>query len=92
METKINKKSDIERLSKKERTYIQKIGNKYYIMQSPERFVNYSCKPNTIAKNRSDVAVRNIKKGEEITSDYSDNGIESFICKCGSKQCKKLIT
>ena len=61
-------------------------------MQSPERFVNHSCESNTTVKNRSDIAIKNIKKGEEITSNYSSHGIESFKCKCGSKGCKGIIS
>lgn len=38
---KLIKKSDIEGLSKKEITFIEKIGNRYYIMKSPERFMNH---------------------------------------------------
>lgn len=88
---KLIKKSDIENLSKKDKTYIEKIDNKFYIMQPPERFVNHSCEPNTNAKNKSDVAIRDIKKGEEITSNYSNQGMESFKCKCGSKKCRGII-
>jgi SET domain-containing protein len=87
---KLIKKSDVGKLSKKEITFVEKIGNRYYIMQPPERFMNHSCEFNTITKNKSDIAIKNIKKGEEITSNYS-NGIESFRCKCGSKKCKKII-
>ena len=60
-------------------------------MQSPEKFVNHSCEPNTHVKNSCDVAVRNIKKGEEITSDYGKNNFVSFICKCGGKNCRGAI-
>lgn len=88
---KLIKKSDVGKLSKKEITFVEKIGNRYYIMQPPERFVNHSCKFNTIAKNRSDIAIKNIRKGEEITSNYS-NSIKPFRCKCGSKECKRIIS
>ncbi len=60
-------------------------------MQSPERFVNHSCDANTSVKNKCDIASRDIKKGEEITSDYSNQGVELFKCCCGSKNCKKII-
>lgn len=88
---KLIKKSDIKNLSKKDKTYVEKIGNKFYLMQSPERFVNHSCEPNTNVKNSCDVAIRNIKKGEEITSNYFNKEAESFKCKCGSKKCKDVI-
>ena len=85
------KKTEIGKLSEKEKMYIVKGRKKFYVMQAPEKYVNHSCDPNTIAKNKSDVALRNIKKGEEITSNYSGRGIDSFKCRCGSGACEKLI-
>lgn len=40
-------------------------------MQEPERYINYSCNSNTIPKDNCDVVICKIRKGEEITSDYS---------------------
>ena len=42
-----------------------------YLYSSPERYVNHSSDPNTIQnlKDKSDVAIRDIQKGEEITTD-----------------------
>jgi len=72
-------------------TYAGK-GN-YSVMGSPERFVNHSCEPNTYVKNKRDIALRDIKKGEEITTDYGLNGIEDWKirCKCRSNKCRKII-
>ncbi|MCX6765760.1 MAG: SET domain-containing protein-lysine N-methyltransferase [Candidatus Moranbacteria bacterium] len=85
-------KSEIEKLRNGQRHYIYKAGrNKYLLMQSPEKFVNHSCEPNTRVKNYCDVAVRDIKKGEEITSDYGKGSLVSFKCKCGSKNCRGVI-
>jgi SET domain-containing protein len=39
-------------------------------MQAPERFVNSSDCPNTKTVGESDVALRAIEKGEELTSKY----------------------
>jgi len=61
-------------------------------MQAPERYVNHSCNPNTKVNNFSDIAIRNIEIGEEITSDYSGQGLEKFKCKYGSEDCKKIIS
>ena len=61
----------------------------------PLRYINHSCDPNTGFKSpRRVYALRNIKKGEEITLDYST--IEYFEpwdmpCSCGSKNCRKII-
>lgn len=59
------------------------------------RFTNHSCNPNSGIKNKIElVAMRNIKKDEEITVDYDtfDYGtLGTFKCKCGSKNCRKII-
>ena len=88
---KLIKKSDIDNLPKKERHYVKKIGQRFYLMQLPERLVNHSCEPNTKTNNKCDIAIRNIKRGEEVTSNYLGQGLESFQCRCKSKKCKKLI-
>jgi hypothetical protein len=56
---------------------------------------NHSCDPNAGIRNNGVIfALKKIKKGEEIFFDYStitDDVIWSMECKCGSKQCRKLI-
>jgi hypothetical protein len=56
---------------------------------------NHSCKPNCAIKGRVTViALCNIKKGEEITFDYSMNEADIFWhmkCNCGNKNCRKII-
>lgn len=58
-------------------------------------FFNHSCDPNTGIKGRvTVVALRNIKKGEEVTFDYSLNEGDIFWrlkCNCGHKNCRKVI-
>jgi len=58
-------------------------------------YYNHSCEPNSAIKGRvTVVAIRNIKKGEEITFDYSLNEADIFWyikCSCGSKSCRKTI-
>jgi len=85
------KKSEIDKLPEKDKHYVQKSGKKYFLMQAPEKFVNHSCNPNTETKNCCDVTLTDIKKGEEITSDYGKGGAMSFRCKCGSENCKGNI-
>jgi len=63
-------KSQIARLPADERRYVSYSGGRYVLFRSPGKYVNHSCSPNTRAINRRDVAVRKIKKGEEITADY----------------------
>lgn len=68
--------------------------DKTVIMQEPEKYINHSCDPNTYVKTidavRYVVAMKDIRKGEEITYDYSINGDNdgTFTCHCGSKNCR----
>lgn len=65
-------------------------------------FFNHSCEPNSGIKGQIFlVAIKNIKKDEEVTFDYAmvlSESIESDIvdspmeCKCGDKNCRKNIT
>ncbi|MEP7195965.1 MAG: SET domain-containing protein-lysine N-methyltransferase [Saprospiraceae bacterium] len=55
---------------------------------------NHSCSPNTHYDGLNVLASRTIRKGEELTLDYSsflDDQAERFQCKCGSPECKKII-
>lgn len=89
---KILKKSTVEELQNNQKHYIYRKDNKYFLMQPPERYVNHSCDANTKVKNNSDVAMRNIKNGEEITSDYGKiGGSISFKCACHSKKCRGAV-
>ncbi len=63
---------------------------------SPFRFINHSCDPNTyIVGKRTVVALEDIKEGQEITMDYSfteaDKGWSIEKCTCGSSNCRKRI-
>ncbi|MEK7188329.1 MAG: SET domain-containing protein-lysine N-methyltransferase [Patescibacteria group bacterium] len=69
---------------------------KVILMQSPEKYINHSCDPNTYTKTvngiRNVIAMRDIKAGEEIIYDYSMNGDNNgtFICHCDSFRCRKI--
>jgi len=61
----------------------------------PEAFINHSCSPNTRINviGFLYIAIKNIRKDEEITYNYltteydmKNNG-DSFKCECGSKNC-----
>jgi len=81
-----------------------KKGNKFRFIkgESPWEYMNHSCDSNSgIIDDRKLIASRNIHKGDEITIDYSSIDIESLIggekqlamdCKCGSKNCRKVIS
>ncbi len=57
--------------------------------------INHSCDPNMGIKGRVEfVALRNIKKGEELTFDYSiteEDIFWKFKCNCGSKKCRRVL-
>jgi SET domain-containing protein len=58
-------------------------------------FINHSCDPNSgIKGSQIIVAMRNIKKGDEITIDYAMTESSTFKinCQCSSKKCRKTIT
>jgi uncharacterized protein len=73
--------------------YVSFCNGKLTHMSEPERYVNHSCEPNTYVEDCYDVALRNIAKGEEITSDYASDGHtgKKMKCLCGSKNCRELI-
>jgi len=60
-------------------------------------YINHSCDSNSwMIDGRTFVAKRNVKKGGEITVDYSlfesEDYISKWRCKCGSLDCRKKIT
>lgn len=59
------------------------------------RHRNHSCNPNTSHCSRigMDIALRDIKKGEEITYEYAFLLLsgEKLVCNCESKNCRKVI-
>ena len=63
---------------------------------SIEWYMNHSCNGNVgFNENGEFVAIRNIEKREEITYDYSlaeSNPKFSMVCKCGSSNCRRLVT
>ncbi len=68
---RVLKKSELNKITEKQKHYVYKTNNgKNLLMSSPEKYVNHSIKPNTKVKGYGDVAIRIVKKGEEITSDY----------------------
>jgi hypothetical protein len=97
-------KKEFAKLSEKERKFIMEHEveeNGMYSILCDKRMLydNHSCKANCLSAhlfkkhNRGGVGlvVRDIKKGEEATSDYRDNIGEVVHfpggCKCGSKDC-----
>jgi len=85
--------TDLANLPAEERKYLHPLDEKtFVVLQAPERYVNHSCNNNTAVRHCSDVAVRDIQVGEEITSDYSSDGSgQSFACSCGANNCRQVI-
>lgn len=56
---------------------------------------NHSCEPNIgLIDSITFVAIKNIKKGEELVLDYAfcESFCQAFKCGCGSPQCRKIVT
>ena len=57
-------------------------------------FINHSCEPNVgFAGNVVLVAMRDIRAGEELTTDYAlfDDHDETMQCQCGTPSCRGTI-
>jgi SET domain-containing protein len=86
---------DLENISKIEGDHLNEIDKETWeIMSPPGRLVNHSCDPNAISKESSKkkvpyFALRDIKRGDEITVDYRINAHTGNVwkCYCGSKHC-----
>ena len=63
---------------------------------SNDWYINHSCDGNVGIDEQGDfVARRNIRSGEELTYDYGlaeSNPKFRMVCKCGSRNCRGLIT
>jgi hypothetical protein len=65
------------------------------LKNNPGWYINHSCNPNSGIKNSVKiVAMINIRRGEEVTFDYSTSECEKgwyFICHCENKNCRRII-
>jgi len=68
---------EFDKLPKKEKNFTHKHFGVIYLYLSPERYVNHSSNPNTLQdlKKGRDVAKKDIKKGEEITTNSTKDEI-----------------
>lgn len=67
---------------------------KHFIVLPPEKYVNHSCCPTCgIKNNKTLIAIKQIKKGEEITFDYAmtESKLSGMKCLCGNKKCRGKI-
>jgi uncharacterized protein len=73
--------------------------NTHVQLDKISRTINHSCEPNTGVRNNAFqaydfIALRSIKRGEEITWDYETTEYISIAvenCLCCSKNCRKLL-
>lgn len=85
-------REEFNQLSDDEKQYVSIIKGKHLLFFEPARFFNHSCEPNTKVDGHYDVAIRDIKKGEEITVDYFAEKVPiRFKCNCGSDKCKGIV-
>ena len=92
--SRILTKEQVAKLPKREQRYVSAYGPRRFILHvAPERFMNHSCKPNAKISRIGDVALRAIKAGEELTSDYAYEGgpVHLFTCSCGARGCRRVL-
>lgn len=95
-------RENFEILDKKEKDRLlefaveDEFGN--WVETSTGPYTNHSCDPNIMALFiggfYTDIAVKEIKRGDEITIDYSQffsSTKWSMDCKCGSDRCRKTV-
>ena len=84
-------RKELPKLSNDDRMHLNEIDyDTYEVMWAPGKFLNHSCGPNAISKGSSLLALKSIRRGEEITVDYRINAFDrnKWRCYCGSKDCK----
>ena len=89
---------ETERFDNAKPIYLFNLNKKYDmdgdVSWNPARLINHSCSNNCDYNGTGlklwVIAIKNIKKGEEITADYGfgyDEDYKQFPCKCRSKNC-----
>ncbi|GAG05184.1 unnamed protein product [marine sediment metagenome] len=93
--------SEIKEYWEKVGPFGAQISDDFYIVPSTKEEIentgvfNHSCDPNVgWAGDIRVIAMKNIKKEEELVMDYGmyDSVLKSFKCNCKSKNCRKIIT
>lgn len=94
----INKNWNVKELDNFKK-YAYPISNEVFLLwdENPAGWApqNHHCNANTEYKGLNVYAVRDIKKGEELTLNYAlflDEHMEPFTCNCGSDNCKGYIS
>lgn len=94
----INKNWNVKELDNFKK-YAYPISNEVFLLwdENPAGWApqNHHCNANTAYKGLNVYALRDIKKGEELTLNYAlflDEHMEPFTCNCGSDNCKGYIS
>jgi len=98
---KVYNYKELRKVPKKDINHLDPIGNgKYVVDYSPFSYINHSCNPNSYIKEKNHkkgkvIALKSIKKNEEISLDYTitANITEHWKekCFCNSNNCRKFI-
>jgi len=94
----IKQTEESEKFNNSKPIYLFNLNNRYDLdgdfSWNTARLINHSCSNNCdyngVGLKLWIVAIKNIKKGEELTCDYGfgyDENFKQFRCKCGSKNC-----
>jgi uncharacterized protein len=93
---------DSEKFDNSKPIYLFNLNSRYDldgdVSWNTARLINHSCSNNCDYEGKGlklwVTAIKNIKKGEELTCDYGfsfDEDYKQFPCKCGSKNCAGYI-
>jgi len=86
---KVMSSKDMKIMQLSAKRFLSRVESQYVALSIPGKYVNHSCSPNTKVQNFNDIAVRDIRKDEEITADYFAERVPvKFVCKCGSVNCR----
>lgn len=96
---KIVKTEDVNKLAERDQNHVDYIGyGRYAVDYSPSSMINHSCEPNSYVRyknflEREVIALKRIKKGEQICMDYviDTTGKWKMKCYCRSENCRKTI-
>jgi hypothetical protein len=90
--------TDLDTIEREYRHHCDDIaGGRKVILGEPNGCINHSCEPNLARKTvkgvRHEIALRDIRAGEELTHDYCINGGGNtrWECNCGSARCRRTV-
>lgn len=94
-----------DKLTAEEELHVDYCGRgRYTVSDHPYVYMNHSCDPNVVIKHETIArsrfyAMRDIEKGEQLTYDYGVNAMDQIDkelwrskCKCGSQNCRGVIS